>query len=114
MVVYNIYGVPPPPPEEHHEAIDSLNTIIQWIQTQSLKMEGRVQANSFLTSSNSAVVVQLSQMTVTMNEIQAPLKNLYTTSTNPKMTERKFYCSRCGSNLIHGNKTCSSNKTGHK
>ena len=42
VVVYNIYGVPPPPPEEHHEAIDSLNTIIQWIQTQSLKMEGRV------------------------------------------------------------------------
>ena len=71
MAVQNIYGVPPPPLEEQHEAIGSLNIIMQVMQNLSYDMEGLAQANKVLTSSNSAVMEKLAQMTTTMNEMQA-------------------------------------------
>ena len=74
--VQNIYGVPPPPPEEHHETINDLHTIIHGMQTQSYELEGLAQSNTFLTSSNSAVMAQLAQMSVTMNSMQAQMKTL--------------------------------------
>ena len=69
----NIYDVLPPPPEEHHEAIEYIQTIVQGMQTQSYDMEGLAQVNAVLTSSNSGLLSQLEQITVTMNTIQAQL-----------------------------------------
>ena len=90
--VKNIFGVTPPPPEEHHEAIDNLNTIIQGIRTQGYELEVLAQANTVLTSSKSAVMAQLAQITVTMNIIQAQLKTLSSTTTNPTRTKINVYC----------------------
>ena len=38
--VQNIYGARPTPPEEHQKAIENLNTIFQWMQTQGYNIEG--------------------------------------------------------------------------
>ena len=65
--VQNIYGVPPPRPEEYHEVIEDIQKIMQVMQTQGYKLEGMSQANAVLTRSNSTVMAQLAQMTVTMN-----------------------------------------------
>ena len=65
--VQNIYVVPPPPQEEHHEAIEDIQKIVQGMQAQSYDLEGLAQANAVLTRSNSAVMLHLSQMTVTVN-----------------------------------------------
>ena len=46
------------------------------MQTQIYELEGLAQANAVLTSYNSAVMVQLLQLTVTMNSIQAQMKTL--------------------------------------
>ena len=81
-VVHNIYGVPPPPPEEHHEAIDHIAKIVQGMQMQIHKLEGLAQANALLTSSNTAVMDQLSHMTVTMNNTQEKIKTLATAPKN--------------------------------
>ena len=69
MTVQNIYGVPPPSPEEHQKAIKKINTIVQGIQTQSHELEGLAQDNAPLTSLNTAVMVQLAQMNVAMNDV---------------------------------------------
>ena len=81
-VVHNIYGVPPPPPEEHHEAIDHIAKIVQGMQMQIHKLEGLAQANALLTSLNTAVMDQLSHMTVTMNNTQEKIKTLATAPKN--------------------------------
>ena len=81
-MVHNIYGVPPPPPEEHHEAIDHIAKIVQGMQMQIHKLEGLAQANALLTSSNTAVMDQLSHMTVTMNNTQEKIKTLATAPKN--------------------------------
>ena len=72
----------PLPPEEHHEVIDNLHTIIQGMQTQIYDLQGLAQANAVLTSSKTGVLAQLTQMTVTMNDMQAQLKTLKSTPTN--------------------------------
>ena len=72
------------------------------------------ESNAVLTSFNSAGMEHLAQMTMTMNVIQAQLKTLSLTSTNPTRTKRKFYCWSCGSNFNQGSKTFPDNKTGHK
>ena len=78
----NIYGIPPPPPEEHHKAINDIHTTVQGMQTQSYELEGLAQSNAVLTSSNSAVMSKLEQMTVPMNVLQAQLKTLAYAQTN--------------------------------
>ena len=62
--VQNIFGVQTFPPEEHHKAINRITTIFKGIQTQTYDLEGLVQANAFLTSSNSSVMAQLAHMNV--------------------------------------------------
>ena len=86
---------------------------MQGVQSQSCEVEGLTQANAVLTRSNSAVMAQLSQMTVTMNDIQAKLKTLASAQTNQARSKRKHYCWICGGNFTHGSKTCSSNKARH-
>ena len=83
-VVHNIYGVPPPPPEEHHEAIDHIAKIVQGMQMQIHNLEGMSQANAFLNSSNTAIMAQWAQITVTMNAILAHLKTLAAMLMNQK------------------------------
>ena len=77
-----IHGAPPPPPEEHHETIEDIQRIIQVMQVQSYDLEGLAQDNAVVTRSNSAVLAQLAQITVTMNAIQAQLKKLASAQTN--------------------------------
>ena len=111
-MVHNIYGIPPPPQEDHHEAIDYLNTIVQGMQNQMYDIEVLAQANSVLTSSNSAVMAQLAQMTETMNAIQAQLNTLSATSTYSTIPKIKYHCWSCGRNFTHGRKALYSNKSG--
>ena len=59
-------------------------------------------------------MAKLLQITVTMSAIQAQLKKLSTTSTNPTRTKRKFYCWICGINFTNGSKTFSSRKVDNK
>ena len=96
--IQNIYGVPPPPPADHHEAIYNLNTSVQGMQTHSYDLEELALANAFHTSSNSEVMAQLEQMTVTMNAMQAQLKILLSPLKNQTRTKMKYYCRSCGSN----------------
>ena len=51
-MVHTIYGILPPPLEENHRDIDTINTIVQWIQNQSYNMEELTQANVVLTRKN--------------------------------------------------------------
>ena len=74
--VQNIYLLPPPQPEYHHKSIELLNTIVQVMQTQSYELVILAQANAVITSSNSEVMAQLTQMIVTMNVMQKQLKTL--------------------------------------
>ena len=91
MDVQNIYSVPPPPLEEHHKEIESLNKIIQGMQTQSYELKGLAQANTVITSYNLLVMAQLVQMTIKMNTLQAQLKTLSAMSKNPTRTNSKYY-----------------------
>ena len=75
------------------------------MQTQGYDLEGLAQANVVLTSSNSAVMAQLAQMTVTMNAMQAQLKTLSSDPINQTRSKRKYYCWSCMSNHNHGSKT---------
>ena len=75
-IVQNIFDAPPPSPEEHYELIKDIQTIMQGVIPQVYEMEGLAQANAVLTRSNSAVMAQLTQVTVTMNAIQVQLKTL--------------------------------------
>ena len=103
--VQNIYGAPPRPPEDHHKVIEDIQTVVQEMQTQCYDLEGMAQANAVLTRSNSAVMAQLAQMTVTINSIQLQLKTLASAQTNQARTKRKHYCCICGSNYTPGSKT---------
>ena len=102
--VQNIYCVMPPPTEEHHESIDHINSIVQGMQTQSYELEVLAQANAVLISSNTVVMKQFAQMTVTINSMQAQLKTLTSTPTNQTRSKRKYYCWSCGRNYTHGSK----------
>ena len=57
---------------------------------------------------------KLSQMTVTMNDMQEQLKALSSVTKNPTRTKIKLYCQSYRSNFTHGSKTCSAKKTRHK
>ena len=109
-----MYGVLPPHTEEHYEVIDNLNTIVQVMQTQSYDLEGMAQGNAVLNRFNSAVMVQLAQMNVTMNATKAQINILSSAPTNETRSKRKYYCWSCGSNYTHGSKTCSAKKAGHQ
>ena len=87
--VQNIYGILPPPPEDHHEEINDIQTIVQVMHTQSYDLEGLAQANAVLTSSNSALMAQLAQITVTMNSMQAQLNTLTYAQNNQARSNRK-------------------------
>ena len=56
------------------------------MQTRRYELEGLAQDNTVLTGSNSAVMEQFAQMTVTMNTIQAQLETLNKIEiSNPKI-----------------------------
>ena len=103
--VQNIYDAPTKSPEEHNEVIEYIQTIVQGMQTQGYNMEELAQSNLVLTSSNSAIMAQLAQMTVTMNAIKAQLKTLASAKTNQERLKIKFYCWSCGRNSTQGRKT---------
>ena len=71
-----IWYTAPPPQKEHNKAINYIHTIVQGMKTQSYDLEGLAQSNTVITSSNSEVMTQLSQMTVIMNAMQRQLKIL--------------------------------------
>ena len=77
-------------------------------------MEGLAQEKKVLTISNSAVMVQLAQITANMNSIQAQLKTLSETSISSTRPKRKYYCWSFGKNFIHVIKARYSNKLGQK
>ena len=83
-------------------------------QAKTYDLEGPTQTNAFLTSSKSAVMAQLAQMTENMDDIQAQLKKLTPMSKNPTRANKTIYCWSCGSNFTHGSKTSYDQKTGHK
>ena len=72
--------------------------------TAYFELEGLAQANAVLTNSNSAVMAQLAQMTVTMNAMQAQVKTLASAQNHQARPKRKFYCWSCGSNYTHRRK----------
>ena len=98
--VQNIYGVLPPPLEEHHEAINNLNNIVQGMKKQSYKLEGLEQANSLLTSSNSDVMSQLAEMTVTVNAIQKQLKKNHQQQQTQQVPRESFTFGYVGAILL--------------
>ena len=112
--VLKIYGAPPLSLEDHHEAIKYIQTIMQGMQTQGYDLERLAQANAALNRSNSAVMAQLAQMTVTMNAMQAQLKTLASAQNNQARPKRRFYCWSYGSNFTHRRKICSAKKTVHQ
>ena len=103
--VQKIYDAPTNSPEEHNEVIKDIQTIVQGMQTQGYNMEELAQFNLVLTSSNSTIMAQLAQMTVTMNPIQAQLKTPASAKTNQERLKIKFYCWSCGRNSTQGSKT---------
>ena len=70
------------------------------MQTKSYELEGLAQGNTFLTSSNSAVMAQLAQMNMTMNYMQAQLKTLSLSKNNPSRTKRKFIVIVVGETIL--------------
>ena len=64
-------------------------------------MERLAQANEVLTSYNTAVMAQLAQMTMTMNDMQEHLKMLASAPTNQTSSNRKYYCWICAIKYIH-------------
>ena len=59
-------------------------------------------------------MVQLAQMTVTMNSMQAQLKKLDSAQNNQAIPKKKHYCWSCGRNYTHGRKTFPAKKAGHQ
>ena len=80
----------------------------------SYDLERLAQDNSFLTSSNSAVMIKLAHITVMMNAIQAQLKTFSSATTKPTRANRKYYCWSFVNNYTHENKTCLYNKAVNK
>ena len=58
------------------------------------------QSNAVLTSSNSSVVTQLAQMTVTMYDMQAQIKKLSSTTTKPTRTNIQYNSWICGKKTL--------------
>ena len=81
---------------------------------QSHDLEVLAQANAVLTSYCISVIDQLSQMTVTMNVIQAQLEMLAAAPTYQTRSKSKCYFCSWGINYTHGSKTFSSNKSVHQ
>ena len=80
------------PPEEHYEASKHIKMIIHAMQTQIYYLVGLAQANAVLTNSNTAVMAQSVEMTVTMNAMQAQLKTLIVDPMNQTSSNRMYYC----------------------
>ena len=59
---------------------------------QSHKLEVLVQANTVLTISNMAEMEQLTQITETVNAMQAQLKTIAAKISNQTRSKRKYYC----------------------
>ena len=59
-------------------------------------------------------MLQLAQMNVTMNNIQAQLNILSSAPNNQPRSKRNHYFWSCSINYTHGSKTCSANKAGHQ
>ena len=57
--------------------IDNLNGIFKGIRTHRYKLEVLEQSNAVLTSYKSSVIVQLPQMNLTINDMQAQLKTFF-------------------------------------
>ena len=113
-VVQNIFGVPPNSPEENHKAIDYISNIVQGMQMQSYDLERLAQVNAVLNRSNTSVMSQLEQMTVTMNDSQVQLKMIPSAPTNQTRSKRNYYCWSFGSNYNPGSKNFSSKKYFHQ
>ena len=62
------------------------------MQTQIYYLVGLAQANAVLTNSNTAVMAQSVEMTVTMNAMQAQLKTLIVDPMNQTSSNRMYYC----------------------
>ena len=113
MGAENLWCISPPPsPEDHHETINPLHTIAQVIQNQGYEVDGMVHSNSVRISSKSAMMAQLAQLTIDMVKMQSQIKTLSSSSTT--ISKRKCYFCIYGSNFSHGNKTCTTKKSGHK
>ena len=109
--VINIYGVPSPTtPEDNNKANESLYSITKIMQDQKYDMDGQSQENTVLTSSNTMVMAQLTQLTYAMGEMQEQMKNI---STSTK-TKSKYYFWVCNRNLNHDIRSCPNKKAGHK
>ena len=68
--VKNIYDVPPPaPPEEHNSEIDSLHSIAQGMKDHIHEMDWLAQAKAVLTSTNTALMTQLAQLTSAIGDM---------------------------------------------
>ena len=80
------------------------------MQDQRQDIYGLAQENSFLTSPNTVVMLQLAQLTVAMGEIQEQIKKL----TSNKKTKRKYYCWGCSRNLKHSSRKFPNKMDGHK
>ena len=80
------------------------------MQDQRQYIDGLAQENSFLTSPNMVVMLQLAQLTVAMGEIQEQIKKL----TSNKKTKRKYYCWGCSRNLKHSSRHFPNKMDGHK
>ena len=74
------------------------------MQTQRYELEGLAQSNAILASSNSALIAQLKQMTVTMNAMQTKLKTLTSSQTKQTRLKINHYCWICRSKYTHGRK----------
>ena len=78
---------------------------MQGMQTQGYDLEVMEQASSVLTSSNSAVMLQLEDMNETMNAMQGQLRTLAYAKTNQARSKGKHYFWSRGRNYTHGRKT---------
>ena len=59
-------------------------------------------------------MVQLTDMTVTMNSMKVKLNIISLDTTKQSRFTRNYYCWICGSNYTHGGKTCLSKKAVHQ
>ena len=84
-----IYDVPPTPTENHNGAIYNIHIIFQGVYNQRYKLEGLAQDNIFLTSLNTWLMEELSQMTVTMNAMQAQVKIFIIGSNKPNKVQEE-------------------------
>ena len=80
------------------------------MKDQRQDIDGLAQEDSFLTSPNTVVMLQLAQLTAAMGEIQEQIKK-FTTNTK---TKRKYYCWSCSRNLKRSSRHFPNRMDGHK